>query len=266
MFPEAGPGSQHSGRLVDIAGYQEFGGGLFGLNNFHFRTDDAGPDPSAFELNFELDPGRPFTAANVTVDSNPTSTGALGTFFGGDDVVGDLDISYVPSSLWLQSNLDPMLCTKGFLPPGFPIPSDVDLDFLVGTTHLFIHARDLAPDFCLGFEVSGAVSTLQLLSKDLVGTPVKSGLVEILFQNTTSGLDGGALFTTPIQEFRLRFDDVPSVEVEWSTTGGSQYFEVDTLVADNLATPFIREDILGGLRMKSSVAAGPAAAPGVRRR
>jgi hypothetical protein len=257
--PAATDESEHYLFMVDVPGEQTLKFGLFGVNSFHFRTDDAGPKPSLFELSYELDPGRPLTAAFVQVLSRPASTGALGTFFGGDDVAGTLDISYVPSSLWLQSDLDPTLCTKGL----FPIPGGaVNLEFNVGGTNLFIHARDLAPNFCLGFDVTGSVSTLTLQSTNLAGTQVvKTGLVEILFQNTNAGLDGGVLFGTPLQEARMRFDDVPSVAVNWSTAGPSPFFDVDTLAADDPATVGIREDILGGLRFKAGVTAGPTGLP-----
>lgn len=231
--------SKHYAVLKDVAGEQTLAFGLFGVNSFHFRTDDAGPKSSAIELSYELDPTRPFTAANLFADTNPAAAGGLGTYFGGDDVYGNLDIAYVPSSLWLQSDFDPTLCTKGL----FPLPgSDVRMDFdLGGGTHLWVHARDLAPNFCLGFNVAGSMSTLSILSTDLAGTRVvKTGLVELLFQNVAAGgLDSGSLFGAgnPLREARMRFDDVPSLALSWSTAGSAPFFDLDTTAADDPTPP-----------------------------
>lgn len=267
--PTATPTSKHYAVMTDVAGEQTLKFGIFGVNSFHYWTDDADttppdpnadpyPDPSTIHLESELDPSRPFTAANVTVDTNPTATGALGTFFGGDRVLGTLDIAYLPPSLVFESNLDPTFCTKGL----FPLPgSAINMKFpnIGNGSTLYMHARDIAPRFCLGFNVTGPVSTLTIESTNLAGTQVvKTGLVELLFQSATAdGLDRRMLFADPLRELRMRFDDVPSLQVVWSTASDEQYFNVDTLAPDDSATLFIRENILGGLRMLATTTMTP---------
>ncbi|MCH5377301.1 MAG: hypothetical protein JJ992_25340, partial [Planctomycetes bacterium] len=247
--------SVHQMLLLDVTGEQTLRSSIFGLDRFHFDTDDT-TTPSNYRMDFHLDPSRPFTAAQVDVDTNPTATGALGTFFGGDHVVGPLTAAYVPSEMHVESDLDPGFCTTGLFPPFFPIPSDIDQSFTVGGTQVFVHARDLPPRFCVNWDITGATTEIQIEATDLALNPSQAGLIEVLFQNSAGLPGGGALFAdnaNPLRELRIRLDDVPSVTTT-VTTGTPSRIQVDT---DN-AAPF---NILGGLRLNASTTTGGTTLP-----
>src|SRR5262249_14654507 len=127
------------------------------------------------------------------------------------------------------------------LPFPLPIPSDIDQHFVVDGTNVFVHLHDLAQKVCVNFDVTTPTKTVSIQSTNLAGThEVKTGLIEVLFQNTTAnGLDGGGLFGSghPVQELRVRLDDVPSLAISWNTTGGNSLFDLDTTAADDPATP-----------------------------
>ena len=253
--PEATDDSEHYALLKDVAGEQTFTAGVFGPDQFHFDSDDT-KSPSTYRVDFHLDPDRPFTAAQVNVDTNPTATGALGTFFGGDEVFGPLTVAYVPSEMHVDSDLDPGFCTTGLFPPIFPIPSDIDQQFTVAGTQVFVHARDLAPRFCVNWDITGATTEIQVESTDLALAPSETGLIEVLFQNPSGLPGGGALFAdpaNPLTELRVRLDEVPSVTTTVTTTGNT-HINIDT---DNPA-PF---NILGGLRLNASTIIGPNTLP-----
>ena len=202
-------------------------------------------------IDFNLDPDRPFTAAEVNVDSYPVADGGLGTFFGGDRIFGPLTASYVPSELTIESDLDPSFCTSGLFPPFFPVPSDIDQQFTVGSTQVFVHARDLPQEMCVDWNIAGPTTTVQIEATDLAMNPSTAGIIEVLFRDTT-GLPGGTVLfndpANPLQELRVRLDDVPSFTTTATTTGNT-HINIDT---DN-AAPF---NVIGGLRLDASTTAG----------
>lgn len=259
--PAATPQSEHYALLKDVAGEQTLKFGVFGVHSFHFASDDT-TTPSSYVLDFLLDPSRPYTAAHINVDTHPTSTGALGTFFGGSTVTGPLDISYVPSHLNIASNFDPSFCTTGFPGLGSLATSDVNQNFTVNGTNIFVRVHDVAPQFCLTWNIVGATSTVSILSQNLDSSPAKTGYVQALFENPNGLPSGGALFNDnahPLQELRIRLDDVPSLGALWTTGVDPQHVSIDTTAASG---PF---SILGAIRLaaesKPLIAPLPAATP-----
>ena len=258
--PEATEESTHYAELTDVTGEQTLRGGIFGVDQFHFDSDDnPTTEPSNFVIDWNLDPGRPFTAASLDVDTNPVASGALGTFFGGNDVSGDLDLAYLPHQMHLTSNLDPELCTNSLFgipfPPGIvpPIPSTIDMNFNVSGTMIVVHAEDLPQVFCVNWDVSpsvpGADQTVIITAEELDGDPSEAGLVDVLFQNTSAGgLPGSAgLFGVPLKQLRVGLNEVPSLSVGWNT-GVNTHVTIDTVES----SPF---NILGGIRLSANTQA-----------
>ena len=241
-IPAAGDASEHYARLVDQAGGQSFEGGVFGVDNFHFDTDDVGADPSSFVIDWNLRPDRPFTPFVLDVDTTGLGD-ALGTFFGDDDVFGTLDLGYVPSQLQLTANLDPEVCTNGLFGIPLPIPSTLNLNLNVQGNQIRVYAEDLPPVFCVAWETEGANAEVQVLAEELNGDPAQAEVVEVLFQ-------------TPPNELRIRADQVPSLEATWNQATSNPNFTLGT--AADPGEPF---SILGGLRLRSSTTIGPTTIP-----
>lgn len=235
--------SPHYAELIDKSGEQTLKFGIFGVDSFHFHSDDT-KSPSKYSIDFNLDPSRPGTAATVDVDTN--SVNGLGTFFGGSTVTGQLAIAYVPSQLNIQSDFDPSFCTSGLFPPGLLTLTDINQNFTVDGTNVFVHAHNLPPVFCINWNIAGPTTTVSILSQNADATPARTGYVQLLFQNP-AGLPGGtALFgdpANPLKELRIRLDNVPSLSASWTTGVDPQHINIDTTAA---AGPF---SILGGVRL-----------------
>ena len=259
-LPAATEQSAHYADFTDTDEEQTFAGGLFGLDRFRWATDDEGPQPSNFEVDWNLRPDRPFTPFALNVDVHPASSGALGAFFGNDEVNGSLDLGFLPSELQLTSKLDPEICTNGLfgfeLPPELtpPIPSSIDLNLSVNDTLLLVHAEDVPAVFCMTWDTSNPTGVIEVLAEERDGSPAQAGLVEVLFQNDVSLPGDAAIFDdveNPLRELRIRLDEAPSFQGSW-------YMKTDdpNLVLSTVAESDEPFSILGGLRLTTSTEMG----------
>ncbi len=253
--PAATPQSEHYALLKDVAGEQTLKFGIFGVDSFHFASDDTS-SPSKYKLDWALDPSRPYTAAHITVDTHSAASGALGAFFGGNTVTGPLDVGYIPPDFHISSDFEPTISTQTFFPGGLPIPNVISQQFTVNGTQIFVYAQQIPKFFSVTWNIANPTTTLAVTAQDNLGNPDRAQLVEVLFLNP-NGLPGGtSLFanpTNPLKELRVRLDDVPSLTSSWTTTGATN-INVQTINA----APF---DVLGGLRLNTSTVAGSTALP-----
>jgi hypothetical protein len=246
---EATPQSGHYASLKDTSSGKQVVAGIFGIDSFRFESIDY-PEtgrPSEFMVDWVIDPARPLTPFDLTIDSN-----AAGVFFGGHDIFGQLGdskglhISEVPSELHFASDLDPEVCTGGFLPIPF-----LAFDFSNSGTTIQVNAFNLPANFCLGWEVMGDDTTFTIGAENFFGSPDRVGRLDVLFSNP-SGLPGSSgLFGVPLTQLRARMDDIPTTAITVATAGGGTHVNIDT-AADGPG-PF---SLLGAFRLSANTTGG----------
>ncbi|HJZ58631.1 MAG TPA: hypothetical protein VKE74_27060, partial [Gemmataceae bacterium] len=250
--PAATPQSQHYALLKDVAGEQTLKFGVFGVDSFHFASDDTSK-PSKYSVDWALDPARPATASRIDVDAHPTSTGALGTFFGGSEVTGPLLISAVPADMHVKSDFDPSFSTATLFPFGLPVPLEINQPMTVDGTDIFVHAVQVPQIFSVTWNTAGPTTNLSVVATDKFGNPAAAKVVDVIFRNPNGLPDGSDLFqdaANPLRRFDVQVDNVPSLKASLTTTG-NPHVNIDTTAT---AGPF---QYLGGLRMAASTNAGP---------
>src|SRR5262249_58522628 len=103
-------------------------------------------------------------ASRLDVAAHPTSTGALGTFFGGSEVTGPLLTSAVPADMHVKSDFDPSFSTATLFPFGLPVPLEINQPMTVDGTDIFVHAVQVPQIFSVTWNTAGPTTNLSVVA------------------------------------------------------------------------------------------------------
>jgi len=181
--------------------------GILGIDSFSYTVMNASE-----MVNIVWDDDRP-VPFNLSIQS---ITG--GVYLAGNQVMLSENVALVPTHLDYTATLD---YTQTFIGTN-AIPS-IDLTFgqnvgLPQGTMLTVHADNLPPVTTFDFEP--ALGTYSILAQDLSFQNTQRFGDILLDLEDPSGLPGtSSLLGAPIEQARLRLDDVPSITATYATTG-----------------------------------------------
>jgi hypothetical protein len=188
------------------AGARNLAVGVLGIDSFSYAVANAS---DMVHIIWDDNRAVPF---NLNVGS---ITG--GVYFAGAQVTLTNNIALVPSHLDFQANLDPMIRLTGtnFI-PSIDLTFDHNQGLPAGST-LTLHADNLPPVIVFDFEPT--LGTFSVLAQDTLGNNNQT-IGDLLFDlEDPTGLPGtSTLLGAPIEQARLRLDNVPSFQATYNTT------------------------------------------------